>query len=85
MLSDMSHSHHLLNYGAFQQLSQETRIAHNGEYALYADGRLIAFFQTNRQAIQEAYTRGLQGTYSVMQVSPQPEDMGFFDSANYPR
>ena len=85
MLTDQERPYHVANYGAFLKLSQEQKIAHDGEYALFDDGCLIAFYPTNRQAIQSAYQQGLQGKYSVLRVRPQPEDMGFFDCANYPR
>lgn len=85
MITDEERSYHLANYAAFLRLSNEEKLNHNGEYALFSDGRLIDYFQTNREAIKAAYDRRLQGKYSVQVVTPQPEDIGFFDCANYPR
>lgn len=77
-------THHILNYGAFLEISQEDLVTHQGQFVLIANGQIVGFFPSNREALHEAYQRGLADTFSVLRVEPQPSDMGFFDCANYP-
>lgn len=78
-------AHHLQNYSTLLMLNSETLLEQEGRFALVASGEVVDFFDTNREALSEAYSRGLAGKYSVMRVETKPEDMGFFDCANYPR
>lgn len=68
---------HLKNHQAFCSLSDAEKSAHQGEYALFSEGVLVAYCKTNKEAISEACKLGLHGRFSIIQVKTYPEDIGF--------
>lgn len=76
---------HLVNLRAFLHLPEGEIQQHLGEYALFVEGRVTAYFPSNREALRVALQAHEIGEFSVLRVEPQPVDLGFLDCADYSR
>lgn len=76
---------HRQNSVALSRLPKEEFEQHRGEFAILIDGKVRAFYKTNREALVEAMRKYADHHYSVRRVEPQPIDVGFLDLANYNR
>ena len=75
---------HVQNLQALKRLSAAQIGEHLGQYALFVQGRVQQYFNSNREALRTAVKHYALGEFSVLRVEPQPADTGFLDCADYP-
>ena len=69
-----------INYTAFKKMIDKIIVDHRGKFALMHDGKIIAYFDTSK----DAFTAGQllygciyeQGRYSVQEVTDRVIDLG---------
>jgi len=75
---------HISNAKALAELDKNELSANLGKYAIFHEGQLIDYFETNREALREAVQKFATGEFSVMRVETQPVELGVASCADYP-
>jgi hypothetical protein len=66
------------NYDAFTRVLGAILADHRDELALMREGRIVAYFDTPRQALEAASEKFPDGIFSIQEVTDEPIDLGFW-------
>jgi hypothetical protein len=69
------------NYDAFVRLLPQLVSEQRGKFALMHDERVVAFFDTARDAFVAGQQIHPDGMFSVQEVTDAPVDLGYFSHA----
>jgi len=64
------------NASASERFTSTQIKEHLGKYALFVQGRVEAFFDSNKEALLAALEKHAFGEFSVLRVGPRPGDAG---------
>jgi hypothetical protein len=67
-----------LNYEAFQTVLPSLPPELAGKYALMHDQQIVEYFDSSLAATLEGLQKFGAGEYSVQEVAPEPENLGFY-------
>lgn len=69
------------NFEAFEKMLPDLLEEHANRFALLEDGKLIACFDTSRDAIEVGRKFSKNGLFSIQEISSKPIDLGYFSHA----
>lgn len=71
------------NYDVFVRMLSSIIADHRDELALMRDGKIVGFYATPRQALEEAAERFPDRIFSIQEVTDEPIDLGFWSHVGH--